>query len=57
MNRSGAPRPRQAVLVGGVSSAANVLSDDDVLTLARWTVLVEEHYTELRSTPTPMDNE
>ena len=34
-----------------------VLSDDDVLTLARWTVLVEEHYSRLRGTPTPMDIE
>jgi pyruvate,water dikinase len=34
-----------------------VLSDDDVLTLARWAVLVEEHYSKLRDTPTPMDIE
>jgi hypothetical protein len=32
-----------------------VLSDDDVLTLARWAVLVEQHYSKLRHTPTPMD--
>jgi pyruvate, water dikinase len=34
-----------------------VLSDDDILTLARWAVLVEEHYSSLRGTPTPMDIE
>jgi pyruvate,water dikinase len=34
-----------------------VLSDDDVLTLARWAVRVEEHYSRLRNTPTPMDIE
>ena len=34
-----------------------VLSDDDILTLARWAVLVEEHYSGLRGTPTPMDIE
>jgi pyruvate, water dikinase len=34
-----------------------VLSDDDVLTLARWAVLVEGHYSQLRKTLTPMDIE
>ena len=34
-----------------------VLTDDDVLTLARWAILVEEHYSRLRGTPTPMDIE
>jgi pyruvate,water dikinase len=34
-----------------------VLSDDDILTLARWAVLVEEHYSGLRGTATPMDIE
>ena len=34
-----------------------VLSDDDILRLARWAVLVEEHYSSLRGTPTPMDIE
>ena len=34
-----------------------MLSDDDVLTLARWAVLVEQHYSQLRHTPTPMDIE
>ena len=34
-----------------------MLSDDDLLTLARWAVLVEEHYSKLRAAPTPMDIE
>lgn len=34
-----------------------VLADDDILTLARWAVLVEDHYSRRRGTPTPMDIE
>jgi len=34
-----------------------VLSDDEVLELARWAVLVEEHYSERAGRPTPMDLE
>ncbi len=34
-----------------------VLSDDELLTLARWAVQVEDHYSALRGTPTPMDIE
>jgi pyruvate,water dikinase len=34
-----------------------VLSDDDILTLARWAMLVEEHYSRLRGAPSPMDIE
>jgi len=34
-----------------------VLSDDEILTLARWAVLVETHYADLRGTPSPMDIE
>lgn len=33
------------------------LSDDDVLALARWSVQIEEHYTQARGEPTPMDIE
>jgi pyruvate,water dikinase len=33
------------------------LSDDDVLTLARWSVRIEQHYSRLRGEPTPMDIE
>lgn len=33
------------------------LSDDDALTLARWSVAIEEHYSKLHGAPTPMDIE
>jgi pyruvate,water dikinase len=33
------------------------LDDDDVLTIARWSVAIEEHMTALRGAPTPMDVE
>jgi pyruvate,water dikinase len=34
-----------------------VLSDDDILTLAKWAVLVEQHYSRLRGAASPMDIE
>ncbi len=33
------------------------LTDDEVLTLARWACLIEEHYSAQRGVPTPMDIE
>jgi len=33
------------------------LSDDEVLTLARWAIEIEEHYSRQRGRPTPMDIE
>jgi pyruvate,water dikinase len=33
------------------------LSDDEILTLARWTCQIEDHYTEIRGTYSPMDIE
>jgi pyruvate,water dikinase len=33
------------------------LGDEDVLTLARWAVAIEDHYSQARGTPTPMDIE
>ncbi|GIX49435.1 MAG: phosphoenolpyruvate synthase [Candidatus Tectimicrobiota bacterium] len=33
------------------------LSDDDILTLARWGCLIEDHYSARRGRPTPMDIE
>jgi pyruvate,water dikinase len=33
------------------------LSDDDILTLARWACLIEEHYSARRGQPAPMDME
>ncbi len=37
--------------------AAHCLTDDEVLDLARWAVIIEDHYSEKRGTPTPMDLE
>jgi pyruvate,water dikinase len=34
-----------------------VLSDDDVLTLAQWALVIEDHYSERAGHPTPMDIE
>jgi pyruvate, water dikinase len=34
-----------------------VLSDDELLSLARWAIAVEKHYSEVRGAPTPMDLE
>jgi pyruvate,water dikinase len=34
-----------------------VLSDDDVLTLAHWSLAIEDHYSERAGRPTPMDIE
>ena len=34
-----------------------VLSDDDVLTLSRWALAIEEHYSQRAGRPTPMDLE
>jgi pyruvate,water dikinase len=33
------------------------LSDEEILTLARWTCQIEDHYTDIRGTYTPMDIE
>jgi pyruvate,water dikinase len=33
------------------------LTDDEILTLANWTCIIEDHYSAVRGTPTPMDIE
>jgi pyruvate,water dikinase len=53
----GGTRQTRSVPVSTEDRERFVLSDDDVLTLARWAVLVERHYSELRHAPTPMDRE
>ena len=53
----GGTRQTRSVPVAAADRERLVLSDDDVLTLARWAVLVEEHYSRLRGTATPMDIE
>jgi pyruvate,water dikinase len=54
---AGGTRQTRSVPVSTEDRERFVLSDDDVLTLARWAVLVEAHYSRLRKTPTPMDIE
>jgi pyruvate,water dikinase len=34
-----------------------VLSDDEILQLAQWSVMIDQHYSQKRGTPTPMDIE
>ena len=53
----GGTRQTRSVPVPLEERARFVLSDDDILTLARWAVLVEDHYSRLRGVPTPMDIE
>ena len=33
------------------------ISDDDILTLARWACIIEDHYSAVKGRPTPMDTE
>jgi len=54
---AGGTRPTRSVPVPAEDRERFVLSDDELLTLARWAVLVERHYSQLRNTPTPMDIE
>jgi pyruvate,water dikinase len=53
----GGTRPTRSVPVPIEDRERFVLSDEDILTLARWAVMVEEHYSRLRGTPSPMDIE
>lgn len=54
---TGGTRGTRGVPVAGSDRARFVLSDDEVLELARWACVVEEHYSAMRSTSTPMDME
>jgi pyruvate,water dikinase len=54
---AGGSRQTRTVPVPVEDRARFVLTDDEVLTLARWAVLVEDHYSALRGTRTPMDME
>jgi pyruvate,water dikinase len=53
----GGTRQTRSVPVPPEDRERFVLADEDILTLARWAMLVEEHYSALRGTPTPMDIE
>jgi pyruvate,water dikinase len=53
----GGSRQTRSVPVPAEDRERFVLSDDDIITLAKWAVLVERHYSELRGAPSPMDIE
>src|SRR5688572_17206598 len=53
----GGTRQTRSVPVSREDRDRFVLSDDDILTLARWAVLVEEHYSRVRGATSPMDIE
>jgi len=54
---AGGTKGVRSVPVAAEERVRFVLADDDVLTLARWACLIEEHYGALRGQPTPMDVE
>ncbi len=45
------------VPVSPADRARYVLTDDDILTLARWACVIEDHYSTKRGCPSPMDME
>ena len=53
----GGSRGTRTVPVSAELRGRGALTDDDVLTLARWACAVEDHYSERRGGPTPMDME
>jgi len=53
----GGTRQTRSVPVPKEEREQFVLSDDEILTLARWAVQVEDHYSRLRGAPSPMDIE
>lgn len=53
----GGSRFTRSVPVGTADRVRSVLSNDEILELARWACLVEEHYSKVNGRPTPMDME
>lgn len=53
----GGSRMTRNVPVSPEQRARFALGDDDVLTLARWACIIEDHYSAKRGRPTPMDME
>jgi pyruvate,water dikinase len=53
----GGNRMTKNVSVPPEEQARFALSDDDILTLARWACVIEAHYSAKRGQPTPMDME
>ena len=53
----GGSRAVKTVPVAAADRARYALTDDEILTLARWACAIELHYSRARGTPTPMDIE
>ena len=53
----GGGRMTRNVPVPNEDRARFAVSDDDILQLARWACVIEDHYSQQRGTPTPMDME
>jgi pyruvate,water dikinase len=53
----GGSRPTRSVPVPVEDRERPVLTDEEILTLARWACAVEEHYSRHHGAPTPMDME
>jgi pyruvate,water dikinase len=53
----GGSRPTRSVPVPVEERRRFALNDEEILTLARWACAVEDHYSEHRGEPTPMDME
>jgi pyruvate,water dikinase len=54
---SGGSKRTKSVPVPQAERESFVLSDDEILTLARWACAIEEHYSAVRGIATPMDVE
>lgn len=55
--RSGGTRGTRTISTPRAERARFVLTDDEVLTLARWACVIEDHYSKARGEHTPMDME
>lgn len=53
----GGGRMTRNIPVPNEDRARFAVSDDDILQLARWACVIEDHYSRQRGTPTPMDME
>jgi len=53
----GGSRMTRSVPVPRADRARPVLDEEDILTLARWACIIEDHYTKASGRPTPMDVE
>ncbi|RFP58092.1 MAG: phosphoenolpyruvate synthase [Limnothrix sp. CACIAM 69d] len=53
----GSTKPTKNVPVALADRNRYAIGDDDIVQLARWAVIIEDHYSEVRGLPTPMDIE